>query len=288
VAGAAAVLERPETNIWSGGAVFLAVMGSVIVLASVELWRLKDGDAVFRLPLAAASALVGIFYAARCVAFLAGGPDGRVFTAYFGSGETTVVSIVLLVVVSFSMSTLSAEQAARDLRERAAHDGMTGLLNRAAFLERAADEARTPGAARGAGVLIMADLDHFKAVNDTYGHAAGDVALRAFAAACTAAVRSTDLVARYGGEEFVLLLPGTDLDRAQAVTEEISRELARAPMPAGFPPPTASYGIAPAGTGRAEVEAAIAAADEALYRAKSAGKNRVVCASADEAVRARQ
>jgi diguanylate cyclase (GGDEF)-like protein len=127
---------------------------------------------------------------------------------------------------------------------------------------------------RGAGTLILADLDHFKSVNDTYGHAAGDVALQCFAEACTATVRSTDLVGRYGGEEFVLLLPGTNAERAEAIAEEISRRLAAAPTVDGMEMPTVSYGISTYDAGTTGVDDLIAAADGALYVAKSQGRNR--------------
>lgn len=84
------------------------------------------------------------------------------------------------------------------------------------------------------GVLILADLDRFKTVNDTYAHAAGEPALQRFAEACTATVRPTDLVGRYGGEEFILLLPGASVERAEMAAEEISRRLAAFPTDGGI------------------------------------------------------
>jgi diguanylate cyclase (GGDEF)-like protein len=276
--GVAAALDRPGSNIWAGGAVFLGLMGATIGLSAVELWRSGSVDAGFRLPLVCASALVGAFYGGRCVAFVVDGPSGRVFTSFFGSGVTTVVSMALLVVVSFSMSAFSADQAVRGLRERAAHDGLTGLLNRCGFLDLAVVELRRLRTAGTPGAVVLADLDHFKAVNDTYGHAAGAAALRAFAAACTGAVRSTDLVGRYGGEEFVLLLPGADVDVARAITEEISRNLGSAQGGGDMPLPTASYGIAPVLSRTDSLEELIRAADAALYRAKALGRNRTAVA----------
>ncbi|MFI5428629.1 GGDEF domain-containing protein [Aeromicrobium sp. UC242_57] len=81
--------------------------------------------------------------------------------------------------------------------------------------------------------LILADLDHFKNINDTFGHMAGDHALQVFSAACTDTVRSTDLVGRYGGEEFIFLLTGTSLDRAEQITSEISRRIHSMQTPEG-------------------------------------------------------
>lgn len=136
---------------------------------------------------------------------MAEGPRSPVFLAYFGSAVTTLGNMALIVVVSFSMAALSNEQLTRDLSTRATRDGLTGLLNRAEFLRLATAELRRRSRTGTPVSLILADLDHFKTVNDRYGHTAGDSALQSFAAACMDSVRSTDLVGRYGGEEFILL-----------------------------------------------------------------------------------
>ena len=183
-----------------------------------------------------------------------------------------MVTMVLLVVVSYSMAALSTEQQTRALHVAATRDDLTGLLNRKAFLDLASRQLSTPAGARTWGSLILADLDHFKAINDTFGHAAGDEVLRAFADACTATVRSTDIVGRYGGEEFVLLLPGARAQAAEAVTEEISRRLAAATE--AVPAPTSSYGIATYSEQAVTLGDLLLAADEALYRAKAQGRNR--------------
>jgi diguanylate cyclase (GGDEF)-like protein len=181
-----------------------------------------------------------------------------------------------LVVVSFSMAGLSTEQQTRALRMVATRDDLTGLLNRKAFLDLAAGMLNDRAVTQGTGALILADLDNFKTVNDTHGHAAGDVALQAFAGACQDTVRSTDLVGRYGGEEFVLLIPGASSARAEHIAEEVSRRLAQVPTANGLEMPTVSYGVALYDAGTSELESLIAAADEALYTANSQGRNRTV------------
>ncbi|MFF1254881.1 GGDEF domain-containing protein [Pseudarthrobacter sp. NPDC058329] len=271
----ASVVDNPATNTWSGGPVFLAAMGLTVGLASRELWRLEPGYSRVRIPMAVAAGGLSAFYFLRWAAFMVEGQNGPTFTTVFGSAVTTLVTMVLLVVVSFSMAALSSEQQTRALRVVASRDDLTGLLNRKAFLDLAAEQVADRTITRGSGTLILADLDHFKSVNDTYGHAAGDVALQSFADACTATVRTTDLVARYGGEEFVLLLPGTTAERAETVAEEISRRLAAAPAAEGMEMPTASYGISAYDAGTTDVDELIAAADGALYNAKSLGRNRV-------------
>ena len=104
----------------------------------------------------------------------------------------------------------------------------------------------------------------------------GDAALRAFAAACTSSVRSTDVVARYGGEEFVLLLPGATQQRAEAIASEISGRLAAMKGPDGLPFPTVSYGVTSTGADVQDLAFMINVADAALYSAKAQGRNRVV------------
>ncbi|MET3175157.1 UNVERIFIED_ORG: diguanylate cyclase (GGDEF)-like protein [Arthrobacter sp. UYCu721] len=272
----ASAVDHPGTNTWAGGAVFLAAMCLSIGLASRELWRLEPGYSRVRVPMAAAAAAMSVFYFGRLVYFLLEGPNGPTFVTFFGSAVTTLVTMVLLVVVSFSMAALSTEQQTRALRMVATRDDLTGLLNRKAFLDLALELLNDRAVTQGTGALILADLDHFKEVNDTHGHAAGDLALQAFAGACRGTVRTTDLVGRYGGEEFVLLIPGATAGQAEEIAEEISRSLAQVPTSDELLMPTVSYGVALYGAGTSDLEDLFASADRALYAAKSLGRNRTV------------
>lgn len=126
--------------------------------------------------------------------------------------------------------------------------------------------------------LCMIDIDHFKALNDSLGHLQGDRCLRVIAAAISGHLRKTDIVARYGGEEFVLLLPGTDREKAVEITERVRAAI----VSLGHPNPgspfhmvTASFGVATVAQPPLAIEALITEADTALYRAKMAGRNRV-------------
>lgn len=268
----ASALDNPAANTWSGGPFFLAFMSLAFGLTSHELWCLDRDYSRLRIPMAVSSAGLALFYAFRLFFFLLEGQTGPVFVTVFGPAATTMVTMVLLVVVSYSMAALSTEQQTRALNVAATRDDLTGLLNRKAFFDLASRQLGTPAKARTSGALILADLDHFKAINDTFGHAAGDEVLRAFADACTSTVRSTDLVGRYGGEEFVLLLPGAHGQAAEAVTEEISRRLAAATE--ALPVPTSSYGISTYDGQAVTLDGLLLAADEALYRAKAQGRNR--------------
>ncbi len=175
--------------------------------------------------------------------------------------------------------TLAAREADLDkatalqalLREQAMHDALTGLLNRRALAERHGHETATPDAPLS---LVLLDLDHFKRINDSHGHATGDAVLRDFAAALRSGLRAGDALFRVGGEEFALLLPGATpaqaAARVQALREIVARwRLAQLPEPVTF-----SAGVAAHGPATATLEALLAAADDALYAAKRGGRNR--------------
>jgi diguanylate cyclase (GGDEF)-like protein len=217
--------------------------------------------------LALTSGLIACFYLLRAIVFVAVGPDHTLFRTAFGSEATTLLTLVLLVVVTFSMSEMSHVEQTTDLREQATHDPLTGVLNRAEFL-RLAEHAFAAG---GGGAVVVGDIDDFKTLNDAGGHAAGDAVLIAFAAVCLELVDGTGLVGRLGGDEFALYLP--DLDRAPRVADEIRDRFTR--TTAARPPATVSFGIAPADCA-VGVKDSIVRADVALYQAKAAGRDRVV------------
>lgn len=278
ITAVASVLDRPATNVWSGAPAYLGFMSLLIGLGCRELFLLDRHFSRVHLTLGVGSGILAGFYLGRFAAFLAEGRDGTVFQSVFGSVTTTVFSAVIMVVASFTMAEMSYEQQTRDLRARATVDGLTGLLNRTAFLDLAEDELRRLNRGRTTASLILADLDHFKAINDEFGHSAGDTALQAFAEACAATVRSTDLVGRYGGEEFIMLLPGVTQERAGEIAADISARLHASSSPVVSRLPTSSYGIASTAPGRVDLDALIASADAALYRAKTLGRDRSVLA----------
>jgi diguanylate cyclase (GGDEF)-like protein/PAS domain S-box-containing protein len=157
-------------------------------------------------------------------------------------------------------------------------DALTGAATRWVFDQRLAEEIERARRLDHPLTLLMADLDHFKQVNDSRGHHAGDMALRGFVTVCREEFRKYDLVARLGGEEFALLLPDTGIDAAVAAAERLRAAVARRPIDPGAPEPTfhitASIGVAQL---RASDDASnlVQRADRALYAAKAAGRNRV-------------
>lgn len=175
---------------------------------------------------------------------------------------------------------LSRARAHEEVAKLATTDGLTGLANRRSldvFAARAFREA-----ARYARPLsvVAVDVDFFKKVNDTHGHAAGDDVIRGVAAILRAEVRGADLAARAGGEEFVLVLPHTPIEGARELAERIRAriEAASFPIPDGSLQVTASLGVAGFPVHAEELAAVLARADEALYAAKEGGRNRVVVA----------
>lgn len=164
-------------------------------------------------------------------------------------------------------------RALEDSRLEASTDGLTGLANRRK-LEAAVEDLMAEGVPFS---LVMADIDHFKRLNDRYGHEIGDRALQLFASVLQDNVRGHDIVARFGGEEFVLVYPRLPAPRAIEVLDRIRQALESATDKAGLPSFTTSFGIA-SSTVADSLEDIIRVADAGLFAAKQAGRNRVVFA----------
>lgn len=191
-----------------------------------------------------------------------------------------VVGLALLMFWNLSVMLMPSERQRNQLLRAAQDDALTNLLNRGGFLNLASRQlTRARQSGQPCCVLLM-DLDHFKRVNDTHGHEAGDRLLYAFAEAVREQSRPTDLVARYGGEEFTALLPQAELATACAVAERIRQQLetAAVPVAGGSLSTTVSIGVAQL-QGDETLPAAMQRADAALYRAKHEGRNRVVAAA---------
>lgn len=163
---------------------------------------------------------------------------------------------------------------------KASHDPLTQLWNRAAIVDTV-DKEMVRSLREGTSVgVIMADIDHFKRVNDRCGHLAGDAVLREVACRISNSVRPYDSVGRYGGEEFIVCIPGCHMDEAERMAERLRLAICDNPItgPEGVFDVTISLGVASAEGGTEwTVESIIRVADAALYRAKNRGRNRVEC-----------
>jgi diguanylate cyclase (GGDEF)-like protein len=196
-------------------------------------------------------------------------PNGGNFDRWL---DVVVVTAVVAAVVEL-LSTRN-RQLLEQLAEEAQVDNLTGLLNRRGFAERGQIElARAKREVDWLGVASF-DLDHFKAVNDEFGHDVGDRVLARAAELFRAQMRDTDVLARVGGEEFVALLPGDGVAEAEALAERVRTALADSEHPS-LPKVTVSVGVASA-VAPDRLEEVLKGADRALYEAKSGGRNRTV------------
>ena len=170
-------------------------------------------------------------------------------------------------------------QALEQIRQLATHDDLTGLLNRRAMLDRMQLEQRRSLRSGSPLLIAQLDIDHFKAVNDTHGHAAGDLVLQSFADTVRRNVRDTDVLARWGGEEFVLLLCDTPASDAVTLMERLRQavQAMQVPVAQGGQPITVTVSIGLARHTPADpLAGTLERADRALYAAKAGGRNRVV------------
>jgi two-component system cell cycle response regulator len=200
-------------------------------------------------------------------------------TKPFDSGELHVRLRAARRVLDLESQLLAAQEA---LQDEALHDSLTGLWNRTAIidiLQKELSRSVRDGACVG---VILADIDHFKRINDTFGHKAGDTVLRHATGIMQTSLRDYDSIGRYGGEEFLIVMPGCDLEAAAARAEAIRAELAGSQIPLErgkvslsicMGVTTSSEHVVP------DIDTLIQAADMAMYRAKKAGRNRVKTAA---------
>jgi diguanylate cyclase (GGDEF)-like protein len=181
---------------------------------------------------------------------------------------------IMMLALSIGVFLLATERMRGDLEYLATHDIMTGTLNRRAIVETAERELARCRRHGHVMSLLMMDLDHFKKINDTYGHLVGDHVLREFAGKVSVLLRLPDQFGRYGGEEFLLILPDTGREAAAVVADRICKAAADSMAPAY----TVSIGLATATLIDTDIDSLLARADAALYRAKAGGRNQVVMA----------
>jgi diguanylate cyclase (GGDEF)-like protein len=183
-----------------------------------------------------------------------------------------------LQVAALSEAQIALAASHEELEMKSRVDVLTHIGNRGAILELAAAE-RDRAAAAAATAVLMVDIDHFKQINDTYGHPVGDEVLRVVASRLRAGVRMQDAVGRYGGEEFMAVLPEAGIEVAVEIGERVCREMAMSPVVCGEHtiPVTCSVGCAASSAASPDdVQTLIARADVAPYQAKGLGRNRVV------------
>ena len=271
------LLEQP-LGYWSGFVIYVLMVAAFSGLGAAECFRPKGPRLQNQVVLGLVWGLASLFYFARATAFLAWGPADLRFQTFFGSEAATTAVLLLTVISSFSLVALGKELTQLALRHAATRDGLTGILNRTEFERRAVDRLHALGARGGDVAVLLLDLDHFKHINDSHGHAAGDAVLVLCAEAISRCLRADDLLCRYGGEEFAALLPGTSHDNAAAIAQRINQAVGNVVLiqSSGEIRPTVSIGLASGRAGEVELSSLLSRADAALYQAKQSGRNRVV------------
>ncbi|MBJ7331365.1 MAG: GGDEF domain-containing protein [Solirubrobacteraceae bacterium] len=266
--------QRPEIAIFTAMCVCQVLIATAVVLNGSQH---EGGLALLAWPAVA----IGGRFAARVMyagtAFTAAVIVGASLLFDGGAVATDPLVLVVPLVVLWACVMISATVRESDNQHRKAAvlDQLTGLLNRTA-LDARTTELEVQSQVTGQPVaVIVADIDHFKAVNDTHGHATGDAVLRDLTYAIRSELRAFDLAYRLGGEEFVILLAGATVDEAAQTAEQL-RRVVEARSPSGLEV-TMSFGVAASAAGQQFVwDEVFGRADAALYEAKRAGRNRVI------------
>ncbi len=256
--------------------------------AAYEFWRGRSEPLVSRWP-----AIFMLF--AHGSLFLLRTPLSTVMpwipdTQVFESVWLTVLSFeALLFTIAIAFILLAMAKERTELLHKTASlvDPLTGIPNRRAFLEGAEAMAQRIDADPRPAAVLLVDLDHFKTINDSFGHALGDRVLQLFAETAGANIAPSDLLGRLGGEEFAIALYDVDRERAKEVAEAIRRSFAEAASEVNGHPvgATCSIGVAVSDKGPLDVTELLAQADEALYSAKERGRNRCEIASTEIVLR---
>jgi diguanylate cyclase (GGDEF)-like protein len=285
IAGAAIWLVACMITDFAEWTVARIALSSMIVaaytfLTSAELWRERRRHLLRRWPALFVPMAHGAVF--LCPIPLAGllPSDGGIVTLASGWLTVFVLEIMLYAVgTAFVGLALAKERAVRIHKDAASTDDLTGLLNRRGLLEAAQMLVTRKAKENEAVSVLMFDLDHFKSINDRFGHGIGDATLRLFGATVIASMRATDLVGRFGGEEFAAVIPGT-LDDALTVAERVRKafETAAFTVAGCLVEGTVSIGAA-SGAHDTQLATLLASADAALYCAKSNGRNRVEAAA---------
>jgi diguanylate cyclase (GGDEF)-like protein len=269
--------QRPEYGIFAAWACSQGIIAGSVALTGGPRTATM---AWFAIPIVTLSAR----FSMRGIAIGVGITLGLMAAVAFGVDAAAVIDNPTLVVVpaaaviAVAILSTALMRSDREHRSEAVIDQLTGMLNRKALAPRAnelAQQSRVSGEPIG---LIIGDLDHFKRVNDTQGHACGDAVLKDVAYVLRQELRAFDLVYRVGGEEFLVLLPGADLPQSEDVAENLRAAVSRDRL--GGEDMTMSFGVSASTRGEAfDYERVFSEADLALYEAKRNGRDRV-CAAA--------
>jgi diguanylate cyclase len=277
---------RPDITVWNIGVTLILLVGIYIFIPT----RVKLAN------LAAAFGIAGTLYTLYHKGTAPGAMIGLLFILSLPTVVGYVAALRLQIVQRDQFALLNdmveinhaledeirrREELEVELKRQATTDPLTGLFNRRQYemlFDRERERARRLGTKLS---LCVLDLDHFKQVNDKYGHDLGDQVLKHIAALFTQRLRQSDIVGRFGGEEFIMLLPDTDLTQAEVVVNRMREHLLQSPLvtPEVTILLSATFGVTEVGAADKSIEDVIRRADKALYDGKQAGRNRVITAA---------
>ena len=263
----------------------IGIMGLLVSccgIAAFSLLRAPRSLSSPRMVTGASFLVVAVAGSARIVAVVAGSDQQAGLYSRSTSGTAIFVAACIVSQTGAVGYILMVNERIRDrLAHAASHDALTGVLTRGAFLELARRELVRSEREGWPFAVLMADIDHFKRINDSHGHQTGDQALTAFGRVASACLRGTDVIGRYGGEEFIGLLPNASAEQARQVAERLRTAVAahRVDTDDGPIDLSCSIGVADSTTFGWHLDGLIAAADRAMYAAKAGGRNQVQIAA---------
>jgi diguanylate cyclase (GGDEF)-like protein len=253
------------------------ILSTYLLLAAYELWSARGETLTSRWPIIGLLVAHAVLMPLRIplADVLSAARPTHVDLLAFVAFEAIFISVC----VAYLFGSVVSERTVLRFKRASLSDPLTGVANRRAFLDEAPRVIRRAKYARQPVALLLFDLDHFKEINDAFGHQAGDEVLASFSRLATSLIRPADLFARIGGEEFACLLPDTSQQGAVSLAERVRAacEATGHDFEASYTA-TVSVGVATMRGSTVNVEALLAAADRALYRAKERGRNRVECA----------
>lgn len=260
------------------------LLAPMLALAAFEFWRGRTEPLPSRWPIIVIFASFSLFMASRVpLVDVAPFPFGSLPMEPGWLGAFNLLMFAHTILLSVLLVSLSKERLELDQRTKAQTDPLTGALNRRAFLSQGARLLERHAFEGAPMCLLFLDIDHFKSLNDRFGHSGGDDVLTSFVGLVNACIRPTDFVFRIGGEEFCCLLPNTTTEQAHRVAERIRHqfEMTALHITNTVVRATASFGIASTEIFGYDLDVLMRRSDVAVYAAKRAGRNRVVVATAD-------
>jgi diguanylate cyclase (GGDEF)-like protein len=262
----------------------------IVILWSYPIHKLLiyQGASILQRIIAILYSLALLSFAARAIAVIKLGNSMTLTAANFFNALTFLILYMVMLIGSIGFILLSKQKADHKLFMAATYDNMTGIYNRSAFIEKAAFQINFHARKERPLTFLLIDFDHFKKINDTYGHLIGDAVLKEFVQIMKLQLRSYDLFGRFGGEEFVILLPETDKKDAEEVSDRLRHIIEMQPF--AIDGNKISYTISIGAVAlipdhNTTIDLMFTCADRALYRAKDNGRNKVEFCAFKEGVR---